>query len=81
MLSDKLQFVVRLGMKRLRQTEVWQLSLEALQAHLGLARALALTGDASAACQAYRGCFAGWKDADADLPVMIEARKEVTNLP
>ena len=57
------------------------LSLEALQAHLDLARALALTGDASAARQAYRDFSAVWKDADADLPVMIEARKEVTNLP
>jgi serine/threonine protein kinase/Tfp pilus assembly protein PilF len=50
-------------------------------AQLGLARAIALTGDARAARQAYRDFFALWKEADADLPVMIEARKEFEKLP
>ncbi len=50
-------------------------------AHLGLARALALTGDYPAARQAYKDFFAVWKDADTDLPVMIEARKEFEKLP
>jgi hypothetical protein len=47
-------------------------------AHLGLARAAAIGGDRAAADRAYRDFFALWKDADADpdLPVMIEAKRE-----
>jgi eukaryotic-like serine/threonine-protein kinase len=49
-------------------------------AHLGLARAAAMTGDDVAAERAYRDLFALWKDADPDLPVLVEARKEYENL-
>ena len=49
-------------------------------AHLGLARAAVLTGDISKARQAYQDLFALWKDADADLPVLIEAKKEYEKL-
>jgi tetratricopeptide (TPR) repeat protein len=45
-------------------------------AHLGLARAAALSGDAAKSRKAYQDFFALWKDADADLPVLIEAKKE-----
>ncbi len=49
-------------------------------AHLGLARATALNGDASKARKLYQDFFALWKDADADLPILIEAKKEYEKL-
>lgn len=45
-------------------------------AHLGLARAAALSGEGAKARQAYQDFFAAWKDADTDLPVLIEAKRE-----
>jgi tetratricopeptide (TPR) repeat protein len=45
-------------------------------AHLGLARAAALTGEESKCRQEYQDFFVAWKDADADLPVLIAAKKE-----
>ncbi|HEX4947855.1 MAG TPA: hypothetical protein VFZ34_14380, partial [Blastocatellia bacterium] len=45
-------------------------------AHLGLARAAMLQGDTTKAQQSYQAFFTLWKDADADLPVLIEAKKE-----
>ena len=45
-------------------------------AHLGLARAAVLNGDATKARQAYQDFFALWKDADADLPLLSEAKRE-----
>jgi serine/threonine protein kinase/Flp pilus assembly protein TadD len=45
-------------------------------AHLGLARAAVLQGDISKAQRSYQDFFALWKDADADLPILIEAKKE-----
>ena len=45
-------------------------------AHLGLARAAVMNGDATKARQAYQDFFTIWKDADADLTVLIEAKKE-----
>jgi serine/threonine protein kinase/predicted Zn-dependent protease len=49
-------------------------------AHLGLARAAVLQGDAAKAKQMYDEFFRLWKDADADLPVLIEAKKEYVKL-
>jgi eukaryotic-like serine/threonine-protein kinase len=49
-------------------------------AQLGLARALGLQADKAQARQHYEAFFALWKDADADLPVLIEARKEYERL-
>jgi tetratricopeptide (TPR) repeat protein len=49
-------------------------------AHLGLARAAMLQGDAAKAKQMYDEFFRLWKDADADLPVLIEAKKEYEKL-
>ncbi len=46
------------------------------QAQLGLARALAMQGDAAAAKQAYQDFFQTWKDADPDLPQLVQAKAE-----
>jgi len=52
------------------------LSCTHVLAHLGLGRALALNGDTAGARKSYQDFFALWKDADHDLPVLVEARKE-----
>jgi ATP/maltotriose-dependent transcriptional regulator MalT len=49
-------------------------------AHLGLARALTMTSNVSGGRKAYQDFFAIWKDADADLPILIEARREYRRL-
>jgi eukaryotic-like serine/threonine-protein kinase len=49
-------------------------------AHVGLARAAAMTGDRTTAERAYREFFALWKEADSDLPVLVEAKKEYGSL-
>jgi serine/threonine protein kinase/tetratricopeptide (TPR) repeat protein len=46
------------------------------QAQLGLARAYAMGGDKANAKKAYEAFFATWKDADADLPMLVAAKKE-----
>jgi tetratricopeptide (TPR) repeat protein len=45
-------------------------------AHLGLARAAALTGDSGKSRKAYQDFLALWKDADSDLSVLQEAKQE-----
>ena len=50
-------------------------------AHLGLARAYILQGDASKARAAYLNFFALWKDADAGVPVLQQAKSEYAKLP
>lgn len=49
-------------------------------AHLGLARAAQMSGDTAQARKSYQDFFALWKDADADLPILIEAKKEYEQL-
>jgi tetratricopeptide (TPR) repeat protein len=49
-------------------------------AHLGLARASALAGDAATARTEYQNFFAAWKDADQDLPILVDAKKEYEQL-
>jgi len=49
-------------------------------AHLGLARAAVLQGDTAKARKAYQDFFALWKDADPDLPILVEAKKEYEKL-
>ena len=49
-------------------------------AHLGLARAAALPGDTVTSRKAYEDLFALWKDADPDLPILNEAKKEYQKL-
>jgi tetratricopeptide (TPR) repeat protein len=44
--------------------------------YLGLARAATLAGDASRSQKAYQDFFTLWKEAEQDLPVLIEAKKE-----
>ncbi|MFZ0062073.1 MAG: protein kinase [Pyrinomonadaceae bacterium] len=49
-------------------------------AHIGLARAAAISGDIAKSRTSYQNFFALWKDADADLPILIQARKEYEQL-
>jgi tetratricopeptide (TPR) repeat protein len=49
-------------------------------AHLGLARAYELSGDRAKARAAYETFFALWKDADADIPILQEAKAEYRSL-
>ena len=48
-------------------------------AHLGLARAAALTGDSSKERKFYQDFLAIWRDADS-TPILIEARREYEKL-
>jgi tetratricopeptide (TPR) repeat protein len=50
------------------------------QVQLGLARAYAMGGDKPNAKKAYEAAFAIWKDADADLPMLVAAKKEYAAL-
>jgi hypothetical protein len=49
-------------------------------APLGLARALALEGDAAGSLEAYEQFLAIWKDSDPGLPSMARARQEYERL-
>ena len=57
----------------------WNFPLVAL-AHLGLARARAMSGDKAGAKTAYQDFFGIWKNADADIPVLQEAKAEYGKL-
>jgi len=45
-----------------------------------VARGQALAGDTAAARKAYESFFEAWKDADPDVPILIQARKEYVGL-
>lgn len=47
---------------------------------LGLARAAVIRGDTAAARKHYQSFFEIWKDADPDLPVVVAARREYSEL-
>jgi outer membrane protein assembly factor BamD (BamD/ComL family) len=49
-------------------------------AYLGLARALALQGNAKGARDSYDRFFLLWKDSDHGIPVLREARREYARL-
>ena len=49
-------------------------------AHLGLARAYAMQGDTTKARAAYQDFLTIWKDADPDLPILIQANAEYPRL-
>jgi tetratricopeptide (TPR) repeat protein len=49
-------------------------------AKLGLGRAYVRTGDSAKARAAYQDFLASWKDADADVPVLKEAKAEYAKL-
>jgi serine/threonine protein kinase/tetratricopeptide (TPR) repeat protein len=51
-------------------------AVEHVLSHLGLARAAMLSGDTSKARKEYQDFLALWKDADQDVPMLLEARKE-----
>jgi eukaryotic-like serine/threonine-protein kinase len=43
---------------------------------LAAARTSKLTGDSARAKKTYEQFFTFWKDADPDIPLLLEARKE-----
>jgi eukaryotic-like serine/threonine-protein kinase len=49
-------------------------------AHLGLARATALSGDVASSRRAYQDFLALWRDADPDVPILIQAKAEYAKL-
>ncbi|PYX67725.1 MAG: hypothetical protein DMG72_24745 [Acidobacteria bacterium] len=49
-------------------------------AHLGLARAYALSGDTAKSRTAYQDFLTLWKDADPDIPILKEAKAEYAKL-
>jgi len=49
-------------------------------AHVGLARSYVLSGDTTKAAAAYRDFLALWKDADSDIPILIDAKSEYARL-
>jgi eukaryotic-like serine/threonine-protein kinase len=49
-------------------------------ARLGLARAYVMSGDRAKAKAAYQDFLALWKNADSDVPVLIEAKAEYLGL-
>ena len=57
-----------------------EFALAHVVASLGVGRARALAGDAAGARQAYETFFEAWKDADADIPILVEARAEYARL-
>ena len=50
-------------------------------AHLGLARAAALTNDTDKARRSYDAFFTLWKEADSDLQPLKDARVQYSRLP
>ena len=49
-------------------------------ARLGLARAYAMQGDTAKTKTAYQDFLTLWKDADADIPILIAAKAEYAKL-
>jgi tetratricopeptide (TPR) repeat protein len=49
-------------------------------AQVWLARAHAKAGDSASARRTYQDVFAAWKDADADLPLLVQAKAEYAAL-
>ena len=49
-------------------------------AHLGLARAYALSGDSAKSRRFYQDFLALWRDADPDVPILLEAKSEYAKL-
>jgi len=58
---------------------VWNCATGAL-AHLGLARAYALSSENVKSRTAYQNFFALWKDADPEIPILKEAKAEYAKL-
>jgi len=49
-------------------------------ARLGLARSYAMQGETAKAKSAYQDVLALWKDADPDIPILIQAKAEYAKL-
>jgi eukaryotic-like serine/threonine-protein kinase len=49
-------------------------------AYVGLARAATMNGDSASAKRAYETFFSLWKDADEDVPLLVEAKREYEKL-
>lgn len=49
-------------------------------AHLGLARATVIQGDAARTRKAYQDFFALLRDVDPNIPILIEGKKEYEHL-
>jgi len=49
-------------------------------AQLGLARAYAMQGDQEKSCKAYDNFVATWKDADPNIPTLLQAKAEYKKL-
>ena len=49
-------------------------------ARLGLARAAVMNGDTAGARKSYQDFFALWRDADPDVPTLVQAKKEYEQL-
>lgn len=49
-------------------------------AHIGLARAYDIMGDAAKGRAAYQDFFTLWKDADPDIPILKRAQVEYAKL-
>jgi len=58
---------------------VWNCATGAL-AHLGLARAHALTGDKAKARVAYQDFLSLWRDADPGIPILTQAKAELAKI-
>jgi tetratricopeptide (TPR) repeat protein len=48
--------------------------------YLGMARGYALAGDSAKAKKAFQDFFALWKDADPDIPILLQAKIEYASL-
>jgi eukaryotic-like serine/threonine-protein kinase len=66
--------------KLLDHTGINALSPRHALARLGLARALSQQGDAPQARKAYKEFLAYWKDADPELPILSQAKIELSKL-
>jgi tetratricopeptide (TPR) repeat protein len=62
-----------------RKGESWESAVLPLS-YLGLARAAILNGDPTRARHGYEEFFAFWRDADPDIPVVVEAQNEYEKL-
>jgi eukaryotic-like serine/threonine-protein kinase len=49
-------------------------------ARLGLAQSRAMSGNTAAAKTAYQDFLALWKDADPDVPILLQAKAEYAKL-
>jgi hypothetical protein len=48
--------------------------------HLGMARGFAIAGDSGKARNAFQGFLELWKDADSDIPILQQAKREYAKI-